>query len=94
MGEGEGEYYADACYRVSVANMGTDCLPFFASLYRRYYLVMLGFVIRVKTYSSKCLPRFGSAFRLASTLRTLLSGRTTIIGTGEWLRQYLPETDI
>ena len=41
------------------------------------------------THSSKCLPRFGSARRFAIVFRTLLSGRMTITGTGEWLRQYL-----
>lgn len=41
------------------------------------------------TYSSKCCPRFGFARRFAMVLRTLLSGRTTMTGTGEWLKQYL-----
>ena len=35
------------------------------------------------SYSSKCIPRFGSARRLSSVFRTLLSGRTTMTGTGE-----------
>lgn len=41
------------------------------------------------TYVSKCWPRLGSARRFAMVLRTLLSGRMTMTGTGEWLRQYL-----
>ena len=41
------------------------------------------------TYVSKCWPRLGSARRFAIVLRTLLSGRITMTGTGEWLRQYL-----
>jgi hypothetical protein len=39
-------------------------------------------------HSSKCIPRFGSARRLSSVFRTVLSGRTTMTGTGECLRQY------
>ena len=35
------------------------------------------------TYSSKCFPRLGSARRFAIAFRTLLSGRTTMMGTGE-----------
>ena len=79
-------------YRVRAENIGTDCLPFFASLNGQRPMPLVTRPrsnARHKTHSSKCFPRFGSAFLFASTFRTLLSGRTTIIGTGEWLRQYL-----
>lgn len=69
-------------YRVDELNIGTDCLPFFPSLpesVRRHPKNSR----KRYTYSSKCLPRFGSALRFATTFRTLLSGRTTMIGTGE-----------
>lgn len=38
--------------------------------------------------SSKWVPLFGSARLLASTFLTFLSGRTTMMGTGEFERQY------
>lgn len=39
-------------------------------------------------HSSKCFPRLGSALRLACAFLTFLSGLTTMIGTGDRLRQY------
>jgi hypothetical protein len=39
-------------------------------------------------YSSKWVPLFGSARLFASTFLTFLSGRTTMMGTGEFERQY------
>lgn len=41
--------------------------------------------------SSKWRPRLGSAFRFSTALRTLRSGLTTMMGTGEWERQYLTQ---
>jgi hypothetical protein len=39
-------------------------------------------------HSLKCFPLLGSALRLACAFRTFLSGLTTMIGTGDRLRQY------
>lgn len=47
------------------------------------FIVVVVLEVVHATHSSKCLPRFGSARLLASTFLTLLSGLTTMIGTGE-----------
>lgn len=71
-------------YRVIAENIGTDCLPLFAILKdSQVSCVSSNSAVKRMAYSSKCLPRFGSAFRFATTFLTLLSGRTTMTGTGE-----------